>query len=515
MKDYSFGNHICALRMGAGLSQFQLGNLVGVSDKAVSKWENGDAKPRIDTCHRLAEVLGININELLSCNTTKTARKELNMMNEKLWEKARNRLSVYGENPPVLCWSRLAAEQAALEQTDAILGIAVLAQIAAEAEKRNTLAVENGLVSSSFAAWLLGASKVNPLPPHYRCPRCGNTEFQFDVKDGFDLPAKHCSCGAEMLRDGHNLPYAGYAKAAQAKLGVHIHVSPKFMPVAANVIKEFYRGKASVLPVKYTTDCEDGGQYISEIYVVLTDREDVPPVSGDGFWHVSGEEFWYWWKDEMMYELIADRRIQKIQELQEKTNTVIPDPLKYITPETAEKLYKNRCDDPNHTAASTVELCKDLPHNFDLLLKLDGYTRGTGAWCEKWTNNGVEMCQSNGEQLVKSGRATLSEIPAFREDVWNDISTALFRSGIRYDGLATQVMEHVRKGTYSHLGMPAALEQMLSSLMLPEWYPEYLKNVMYLFPKSHCISMLLCDIIFEWYADNYPMHYEQVMNCRV
>ena len=74
MKDYSFGNYICALRMGLGLSQFQLGNLVGVSDKAVSKWENGDARPRLATCYRLAEVLGVNINELLSCNTAMTAR---------------------------------------------------------------------------------------------------------------------------------------------------------------------------------------------------------------------------------------------------------------------------------------------------------------------------------------------------------------------------------------------------------------------------------------------------------
>ena len=47
MKDDRFGNDICALRTGLGLSQFQLGTLVGVSDKAVSKWENGDAKPRI------------------------------------------------------------------------------------------------------------------------------------------------------------------------------------------------------------------------------------------------------------------------------------------------------------------------------------------------------------------------------------------------------------------------------------------------------------------------------------
>ena len=37
-----------------------------VSDKAVSKWENGNAKPRIATCCRLADILGVSLDELLS-----------------------------------------------------------------------------------------------------------------------------------------------------------------------------------------------------------------------------------------------------------------------------------------------------------------------------------------------------------------------------------------------------------------------------------------------------------------
>lgn len=39
MRDYSFGNFISTLRERKGLSQYQLGVLVDVSDKAVSKWE--------------------------------------------------------------------------------------------------------------------------------------------------------------------------------------------------------------------------------------------------------------------------------------------------------------------------------------------------------------------------------------------------------------------------------------------------------------------------------------------
>ena len=66
MRDYLFGNLVARLRTELGYSQFQLGRLTGVSDKAVSKWENGSAKPRIATCCRLADILGVSLDELLS-----------------------------------------------------------------------------------------------------------------------------------------------------------------------------------------------------------------------------------------------------------------------------------------------------------------------------------------------------------------------------------------------------------------------------------------------------------------
>ena len=58
MRDYEFGNHLAELRKSHGYSQFQLGTLVGVSDKAVSKWENGASKPRIAVIMKLAAVVG-------------------------------------------------------------------------------------------------------------------------------------------------------------------------------------------------------------------------------------------------------------------------------------------------------------------------------------------------------------------------------------------------------------------------------------------------------------------------
>lgn len=59
MRDYSFGNFINAQRKRCSLSQYQLGALVGVSDKAVSKWENCVSKPIKAIMLKLSEVFEI------------------------------------------------------------------------------------------------------------------------------------------------------------------------------------------------------------------------------------------------------------------------------------------------------------------------------------------------------------------------------------------------------------------------------------------------------------------------
>ena len=65
MQEFSFGNRLCALRKKARLSQTELGNLLHVTNKAVSKWETGKAKPTLDMVNALADVLNVSINELL------------------------------------------------------------------------------------------------------------------------------------------------------------------------------------------------------------------------------------------------------------------------------------------------------------------------------------------------------------------------------------------------------------------------------------------------------------------
>lgn len=61
---YAIGNFICELRQEKGFTQKELGDLLGVTNKAVSKWETGAALPRLDTLRQLADILGCTQEEL-------------------------------------------------------------------------------------------------------------------------------------------------------------------------------------------------------------------------------------------------------------------------------------------------------------------------------------------------------------------------------------------------------------------------------------------------------------------
>jgi len=124
MKDYSFGNFICELRQRNGLSQFQLGTLVGVSNKAISKWENGAAMPKMATCHKLALVLGVSVDELLACkyHTPADAEKGIFAMKKELWKMVQSCLhDVYGDYPHVSILGRYETERQMLLSNDLIV----------------------------------------------------------------------------------------------------------------------------------------------------------------------------------------------------------------------------------------------------------------------------------------------------------------------------------------------------------------------------------------------------------
>jgi transcriptional regulator with XRE-family HTH domain/DNA-directed RNA polymerase subunit RPC12/RpoP len=60
------GRFIAGCRKEKDLTQAQLAEMLGITDRAVSKWENGKSLPDAGTMVELCEILDISVNELLS-----------------------------------------------------------------------------------------------------------------------------------------------------------------------------------------------------------------------------------------------------------------------------------------------------------------------------------------------------------------------------------------------------------------------------------------------------------------
>lgn len=65
---YKFGNYICKLRENKNLTQTELAKALDVSDKSISKWENGQAFPRIETFEKLAVALDTTVEDIFSAS---------------------------------------------------------------------------------------------------------------------------------------------------------------------------------------------------------------------------------------------------------------------------------------------------------------------------------------------------------------------------------------------------------------------------------------------------------------
>lgn len=65
MKEQTLGAMIAALRKEKGMTQLELANQLGVTDKAVSKWERDLSCPDVHSLPKLAQILGVSVDELM------------------------------------------------------------------------------------------------------------------------------------------------------------------------------------------------------------------------------------------------------------------------------------------------------------------------------------------------------------------------------------------------------------------------------------------------------------------
>ncbi len=85
MNQYVTGTVIKELREKNKMTQLQLAEKLGVSDKTVSKWENAKGYPDITLLEPVAEIFGISLTELISGNTISNTNVSANMLKSEFY----------------------------------------------------------------------------------------------------------------------------------------------------------------------------------------------------------------------------------------------------------------------------------------------------------------------------------------------------------------------------------------------------------------------------------------------
>lgn len=66
MDTKKIGQFLKKLRKEKNMTQEELGNRVGVTNKTISKWENGNYMPPVDVLMLLSDIYSVSINEILN-----------------------------------------------------------------------------------------------------------------------------------------------------------------------------------------------------------------------------------------------------------------------------------------------------------------------------------------------------------------------------------------------------------------------------------------------------------------
>lgn len=90
---------IASLRKEKGMTQLDLAEKMGVTDKAVSKWERDLSCPDVNTIPKLAELFGISVDELMQIKSEVQEEKKISGKHAPLTQSRAN-------SPTVRCQTR-------------------------------------------------------------------------------------------------------------------------------------------------------------------------------------------------------------------------------------------------------------------------------------------------------------------------------------------------------------------------------------------------------------------------
>ena len=391
-------------------------------------------------------------------------------------------------------------------------------------------------------------TEVNPLQAHYRCPDCLYSEFMEtgSIGSGYDLPPKNCPrCGQAMIRDGQDIPFATFMGfEGDKEPDIDLNFSGEYQSTVHHYTEELF-GKGYVFRAGTITGLaekmafgfvkgymEDKGIRLrqAEINRLVKGCTGVRRSTGQhpgGMVVVPRNEEIYrftpiqypandknaeWITTHFDFHGALEGRLVKLDILGHDDPTVIrmlqdltgidpksvtmgdPEVMRIFTSVeplglTPEQLGFDlgTLGIPEFGTGFVRQMLTDTkPITFSELIYISGLSHGTNVWL------------GNAQELIKSGKAKLSEVISTRDDIMNYL---LYKK--LPPKSAFKIMEKVRKGR----GLEPDDIKLMKEHQVPDWYIDSCLKIKYMFPKAHAVAYVMMAFRIAYFKVKYPDAY--------
>ena len=415
-----------------------------------------------------------------------------------------------------------------------------------------------GSVGSSFVATMMGITEVNPLPAHYRCPKCKMSIFEnekgealgAEYSSGFDLPDKLCpKCNVNMIKDGQDMPFATFLGFNADKVpDIDLNFSDLNQASAHNYTKvlfgvdnvyragtigtvaektafgyvkgycednnikmrsaEIERVSIGCTGVKRTTGQHPGGIVVIPGYMDVFDFTpfQFPADDPKSAWRTTHFDYHAIDQDVLKLDILGHTdptQLRMIQELTGDDVTKVP-----LDDKETMSIFLN----PEALGVTKEQI---LCETGTLGVPEFGTALAIKTLCEtkpttfgelikiSGLSHGTGVWGGNAQDLIKNGIVPFKEVIGCRDD----IMVYLMYHGVE-PLKAFKIMEFVRKGkAKKDPDTWIKHKKTMQEASIPEWFIDSCGKIEYMFPKAHAAAYVTSAFRIAWYKVHKPSIY--------
>ena len=466
---------------------------------------------------------------------------------------------IYGETLPTIVEERLERELNSIISNGYAVMYIIAQKLVWKSNEDGYLVGSRGSVGSSFAATMAGITEVNPLSPHYICPKCHYVDFdseevkQYSGRAGVDMPDAICpNCGEKLKKEGFDIPFETFLgfkgnKEPDIDLnfsGEYQNKAHKYTEVIFGEGQTFKAGTVGTLAdktayglgrnyfeergihkrraeleriiagcvgVRRTTGQHPGGIIVLPVGEDIYSFTPIQHPANDTETDIITTHFDYHSIDENLLKLDIlghddPTMIRRLEDLIGIDATKIP-----LDDKEVMSLFQNTSALRLQEGAELWKCQKgtlgipEFGTDFAMGMLEDAKPKEfTDLIRIAGLAHGTDVWLGNAQTLIEEGKATISTAICTRDD----IMTYLIHMGLDSEE-SFKIMEAVRKGMVAK-GKADKWPQWKKDMEehgVPDWYIWSCEKIKYMFPKAHAAAYVMMAWRVAYCKINYPLQY--------